>query len=145
MRRLLMVGLAESAAEKTMVRSNKGIRGAFVVEAKTDGKNGLAVQLEGSDFETVWQLKEGGEDGVLNLNKVGRRGAYILSVPFCVLCGRPIVMVDVLRLSALLLFLQSPRGRSLWIAPRLRFGRLPPPAWVRLAKRGQPWPCFCLF
>ncbi|CAN0453853.1 unnamed protein product, partial [Hapterophycus canaliculatus] len=71
MRRLLMVGLAESAAAKTMVRSHKGIRGAFVVETTADGKSGLAVQLEGSNFETVWQLKEGGSDGILNLNKVG--------------------------------------------------------------------------
>lgn len=70
MRRLLMVGLAESAAAKTMVRSHKGIRGAFAVETTGGGKSGLAVQLEGSDFETVWQLKEGGFDGPLNLNKV---------------------------------------------------------------------------
>lgn len=72
MRRLLMVGLAESAAATTMVRSHKGIRGAFVVETTIDGKSGLAVQLEGSDFETVWQLKEGGVDGILNLNKVSQ-------------------------------------------------------------------------
>lgn len=70
MRRLLMVGLAENAAAKTMVRSHKGINGAFVVETSGEGKSGLAVQLEGSDFETVWQLQEGGEGGILILNKV---------------------------------------------------------------------------
>lgn len=76
MRRLLMVGLAETAAAKTMVRSHKGIRGAFVVETTGDGKSGLAIQLEGSDFETVWQLKEGGGDGPLNLNKVSSSWLY---------------------------------------------------------------------
>lgn len=76
MRRLLMVGLAESAAMKTMVRSHKGIRGAFVVETTGGGKSGLAVQLEGSDFETVWQLKEGGVNGTLNLNKVSARFSW---------------------------------------------------------------------
>lgn len=68
-----MVGLAETAAEKTMVRSHRGIGGAFVVDVITDGKSGVAVQLEGSSFETVWQLKEGGEDGILDLNKVRKR------------------------------------------------------------------------
>lgn len=70
MRRLLMVGLAEGAADKTMVRSHKGIDGAFVVDVITNGKSGVAVQLEGSNFETVWQLLEGGENGILDLNKV---------------------------------------------------------------------------
>lgn len=65
-----MVGLAETAATKTMVRSHNGINGAFVVETTGGGKSGLAVQLEGSNFETVWQLKEGGEGGILNLDKV---------------------------------------------------------------------------
>lgn len=78
-----MVGLAEGAAEKTMVRSHKGIRGAFVVETTGDGKSGLAVQLEGSDFETVWQLKEGGVDGSLNLNKVS--SCFVFSM--CLIWG----------------------------------------------------------
>lgn len=69
-RRLLMVGLAEAAAEKTMVRSQAGIRGAFVVETASGGKSGLAVQLEGSRFETVWQLKEGTPGGPMDMNKV---------------------------------------------------------------------------
>lgn len=55
-----------------MVRSHEGIRGAFIVETASEGKSGLAVQLEGSRFETVWQLKEGGVDGILDLNKVRR-------------------------------------------------------------------------
>lgn len=71
-RRLLMVGLAEAAAAKTMVRSYKGIRGAFVVEKVMNGKNRVMVQVEGSCFETVWQLKEGGDGGILELNKVNR-------------------------------------------------------------------------
>lgn len=65
-----MVGLAESASSKTLVRSHTGIRGAFVVETAADGKSGVAVQLEGSCFETVWQLEEGGVGGILDLNKV---------------------------------------------------------------------------
>ena len=69
-RRLLMVGLAEASAEKTMVRSHTGIRGAFVRETVSEGESGLAVQLEGSCFETVWQLKEGGPNGMLEINKV---------------------------------------------------------------------------
>lgn len=69
-RRLLMVGLAEAAASKTMVRHFKGIRGAFVVEKIISGKNRVMVQLEGSCFETVWQLKEGGDGGILDLNQV---------------------------------------------------------------------------
>lgn len=69
-RRLLMVGLAEAAAEKTMVRSQAGIRGAFVVETASGGKSGLAVQLEGSSFETVWQLKEGMPGGLMVMEKV---------------------------------------------------------------------------
>lgn len=73
MRRLLMVGIAETVAGKTMVRSHNGIRGAFVVETASGGKSGLAVQLEGSTFETVWQLKEAGRNGILDLNKVGMR------------------------------------------------------------------------
>lgn len=76
-----MVGLAESAAAKTMVRSHKGIRGAFVVETTAEGKSGLAVQLEGSDFETLWQLREGGSDGILNLSKV-RRFFVVVVFPF---------------------------------------------------------------
>lgn len=85
-----MVGLAETAAEKTMVRSHKGIDGAFVVDVITNGKSGVAVQLEGSSFETVWQLKEGGEDGILDLNKV--RLVSVLSCGcscvFFLCCGR---------------------------------------------------------
>lgn len=69
-RRLLMVGLAEAAAAKTMVRSQKGIRGAYVVEKVMNGKNRVLIQVEGSSFETVWQLKEGGDGGVLDLNQV---------------------------------------------------------------------------
>lgn len=84
MRRLLMVGLAETAAAKTMVRSHKGINGAFVVETASGGKSGVAVQLEGSSFETVWQLKEGGVDGILDLNKVG----YILLTDDVLYLGR---------------------------------------------------------
>lgn len=71
MRRLLMVGIAEAAAGKTLVRSHHGIRGAFVVERASEGKRIVEVQLEGSCFETVWQLKEGGDGGILDLNKVG--------------------------------------------------------------------------
>lgn len=73
-----MVGLAEAAAEKTMVRSHKGIGGAFVVDVITNGKSGVAVQLEGSSFETVWQLKEGGEDGILDLNKVRKQLVWVV-------------------------------------------------------------------
>lgn len=89
MRRLLMVGLAEAAAEKTMVRSHKGIDGAFVVDVINDGKSGVAVQLEGSSFETVWQLKEGGEHGILNLNKVRYVAAgFVVCCCFCLLYVR---------------------------------------------------------
>lgn len=64
-----MVGIVEAAAAKTMIRSQKGINRAFVVEMAEGGKSGLAVQVEGSCFETIWQLREGGE-GILNLDKV---------------------------------------------------------------------------
>lgn len=80
-----MVGLAEAAAEKTMVRSHKGIGGAFVVDVITNGKSGVAVQLEGSSFETVWQLKEGGEDGILDLNKVRKQLVWVVFL-CCGLC-----------------------------------------------------------
>lgn len=70
-RRLLMVGLVETSAAKTMVRSFKGMNRAFVVETAGEGASGLAIQVEGSCFETIWGLKEGGPGGVLSLNKVG--------------------------------------------------------------------------
>lgn len=65
-----MVGIADAACGKTLVRSHHGIRGAFVVEKASEGKSIVEVQLEGSCFETVWQLKEGGAGGILDLNKV---------------------------------------------------------------------------
>lgn len=77
-----MVGLAEVAAAKTMVRSFKGIKGAFAVETVKDGKNGIEVQLEGSCFETVWQLKEGGNGGMLDLNKASPIVLFFLPFVF---------------------------------------------------------------
>ena len=82
-RRLLMVGLAEASAEKTMVRSHTGIRGAFVMETVSEGESGLAVQREGSCFETVWQLKEGGPNGMLEVNKVMYCTVLYCTVLYC--------------------------------------------------------------
>lgn len=91
-----MVGLAETAAAKTMVRSHTGIRGAFVVETASEGKSGLAIQLEGSCFETVWQLKEGDHDGILNLNKVCivSKGVFYLTVFFTPVCEDSLFMTN---------------------------------------------------
>lgn len=82
-----MVGLAEAAADKTMVRSHKGIDGAFVVDVITNGKSGVAVQLEGSNFETVWQLMEGDENGILDLNKVRRWSGRVVLFCFVLMLG----------------------------------------------------------
>ncbi|CAN0125289.1 unnamed protein product [Laminaria digitata] len=95
MRRLLMVGLAETAAEKTMVRSHKGIDGAFVVDVITNGKSGVAVQLEGSSFETVWQLKEGGEDGILDLNKLTSNDIYAVGQTYGVEAARASIVAEI--------------------------------------------------
>eukprot|EP00903_Cladosiphon_okamuranus_P015157 g14015.t1 len=96
MRRLLMVGLAESAAAKTMVRSHKGIRGAFVVDTTGGGKSGLAVQLEGSDFETVWQLKEGWTDGPLNLNKLTSNDVWAVCQTYGVEAARASIVTEII-------------------------------------------------
>lgn len=72
-----MVGLVEASAAKTMVRSLKGMNRAFVVETAGDGASGLAVQVEGSCFETIWGLNEGGPGGVFWLNKVGARVEHL--------------------------------------------------------------------
>ncbi len=53
-RKLLMACIAEEAARKTLVRSYHGIRNAYVLDRQTeDGQNGLALQTEGCDFNTL--------------------------------------------------------------------------------------------
>ncbi len=53
-RKLLMACIAEEAACKSLVRSYRGIRNAFVLDRKTeDGQSGLAFQTEGCNFSTM--------------------------------------------------------------------------------------------
>lgn len=98
-----MVGIADAACGKTLVRSHHGIRGAFVVEKASEGKSIVEVQLEGSCFETVWQLKEGSDGGILDLNKV--------DISYCpVSCNAVLVLTDrVVRF--LISRLTTPRGK----------------------------------
>lgn len=53
-RPLLMVGLVETAATKTLVRSRKNIDQAFV--NKEEGGRGRCLQTAGVNFEELWQL-----------------------------------------------------------------------------------------
>lgn len=55
-RRLLMVGLAETAAAQSLIRSAGSIGRCFLVERLMAGENRLAIQTEGADFTTLWGL-----------------------------------------------------------------------------------------
>ncbi|CAM9096689.1 unnamed protein product [Phaeothamnion confervicola] len=76
MRRLLMVGLAEAAAEQTTVRSYAGIARAFVVDKVVDGKERMMLQTEGCEFSTLWELSaraDAGAGGARSVAGGGRR------------------------------------------------------------------------
>jgi DNA-directed RNA polymerase I subunit RPA1 len=78
-KRLLLVSLADRAAEKSVVRQSTGINAAYVIEREggDDSDNGamaaripvpegaapLALQTEGSHFSTLWELAAADADG----------------------------------------------------------------------------------
>lgn len=62
-RPLLMVGLVETAAAKTLVRSKKNIDQAFVNDEEGRGR---CLQLSGINFSEIWQLERVNHDKLLS-------------------------------------------------------------------------------
>ncbi|CAM9856614.1 unnamed protein product, partial [Discosporangium mesarthrocarpum] len=119
-RRLLMVGLVEEVAAKTMVRSHKGIDRAMVVEQAIDGRNKAVLQTEGCCFETLWKLKEGGEDGILDLNKLTSNHVHQVCATFGVEAARASIMSEVATVFGAYGIAVDPRHLSL-IADHMTF------------------------
>jgi DNA-directed RNA polymerase I subunit RPA1 len=72
-KKLLMVGIAESAAQQATVRSTPGVKAAFVVEGKPDasGDKELSVQTAGCNLAAAWDLAERVDVNRIKTNDVG--------------------------------------------------------------------------
>ncbi|CAM9670075.1 unnamed protein product [Chrysoparadoxa australica] len=93
-RRLLMVRLAEEAAEQALVRSFEGIDCAFAVEKKVGNDLLPAIQTEGCNLGTLWELGMPGSE-LLDLTRLSSNHIWAILQTYGVEACRACIMQEV--------------------------------------------------
>lgn len=88
-RRLLMVTLAEAAAERCTVRASRGISQAFVVEEKAGGAG--SIQTEGCNLQELWEVGE----GLLQLGTITSNDIWAIHQTYGVEAARATVVNEI--------------------------------------------------
>jgi DNA-directed RNA polymerase I subunit RPA1 len=90
-RRLLMVTLAEAAAERCTVRASRGISQAFVVEDKAEAGGAGSIQTEGCNLQELWEVG----DGLLQLGSITSNDIWAIHQTYGVEAARATIVNEI--------------------------------------------------
>lgn len=91
-RRLLMVQLAEQAAQQTSLRVTKNIANAYGVQCEVRGTDGVGIQTEGVNFEAIWDL----QPSLVMINDIKCNDIYSVLQIYGVEAARQTIVAEVM-------------------------------------------------